>query len=89
MPGAHDDLYDLEGVGHLASFGLPWRRRAGCQVRHGVTQDGSAITGRHLIRPFVPLIQLDTADKGCEGVSPIGPFEAGSRWGGQLQRAGS
>lgn len=25
-------------VGHLASFGLPWRRRAGCQVRCGVTR---------------------------------------------------
>jgi len=24
-------------LGHLASFGLPWRRRAGCQANLGVT----------------------------------------------------
>ena len=31
-------------VGYLASFGLPWRRRAGCQASLGVTR-GSAIAG--------------------------------------------
>ena len=40
---AHADVCDLTGVGHLASFGLPWRRRAGCQASHGVTRGGSAI----------------------------------------------
>ncbi len=35
-PGAHADVCNL-GVGYLASFGLPWRRRAGCQARRGVT----------------------------------------------------
>lgn len=40
VPGAHVDVCDLEVWGHLASFGLPWRRRAGCQVRCGVTLAG-------------------------------------------------
>ena len=35
-PGANADVCNL-GVGYLASFGLPWRRRAGCQARRGVT----------------------------------------------------
>ena len=40
--GAHTDVCDLliMIMGQLASFGLPWWRRAGRQTRDGVTPKG-------------------------------------------------
>ena len=40
--GAHTDVCDLliMIMGQLASFGLPWWRRAGRQTRGGVTPEG-------------------------------------------------
>lgn len=65
VPGAHVDLCDLVVGGHLASFGLPWRRRAGCQVSSGVTR-GSAITQAASDPALRPAVQRCIADGGCE-----------------------
>ncbi len=53
--GAHTDVCDLLIVimGQLASFGLPWWRRAGRQTRRGVTPRVSAIVKSACLRPFV------------------------------------
>ena len=40
-------------MGQLASFGLPWRRRAGRQTRDGVTPVVSAIVKSACLRPFL------------------------------------
>ena len=40
-------------MGQLASFGLPWWRRAGRQTRSGVTPRVSAIVRSACLRPFV------------------------------------
>ena len=40
-------------MGQLASFGLPWWRRAGRQTRSGVTPMVSAIVRSACLRPFV------------------------------------
>ena len=40
-------------MGQLASFGLPWWRRAGRQTRSGVTPKVSAIVKSACLRPFV------------------------------------
>ena len=40
-------------MGQLASFGLPWWRRAGRQTRSGVTPMVSAIVISACLRPFV------------------------------------
>ena len=53
--GAHTDVCDLMIMimGQLASFGLPWWRRAGRQTRSGVTPKVSAIVRSACLRPFV------------------------------------
>jgi hypothetical protein len=53
--GAHTDVCDLLIMitGQLASFGLPWWRRAGRQTRDGVTPKVSAIVKSACLRPFV------------------------------------
>ncbi len=53
--GAHTDVCDLliMIMGQLASFGLPWWRRAGRQTRDGVTPKVSAIVKSASVRPFV------------------------------------
>jgi hypothetical protein len=53
--GAHTDVCDLliMIMGQLASFGLPWWRRAGRQTRDGVTPKVSAIVKSASARPFV------------------------------------
>ena len=53
--GAHTDVCDLliMIMGQLASFGLPWWRRAGRHTRDGVTPEVSAIVKSASVRPFV------------------------------------
>jgi hypothetical protein len=61
VPGVHADLCDLVG-GHLASFGLPWWRRAGRQANVGVALTGPPCHLRRLVRPFVrSSVSLGTA----------------------------
>jgi hypothetical protein len=79
--GAHADLCDLEVGGHLASFGLPWRRRAGCQASPGVTL-GSAIAPT-ASDPALRCFQPGTADRCCEDRVGSEPFCAGDEDGEQ------
>ena len=53
--GAHTDVCDLliMIMGQLASFGLPFWRRAGRQTSGGVTPVASAIVRSACLRPFV------------------------------------
>ena len=53
--GAHTDICDLVIMimGQLASFGLPWWRRAGRQTRDGEHPKASAIVKSACLRPFV------------------------------------
>ena len=66
--GAHTDVCDLliMIMGQLASFGLPWWRRAGRQTRSGVTPMVSAIVRSACLRPFVRS-SVSPAGTGCEG----------------------
>ena len=66
--GAHTDVCDLliMIMGQLASFGLPWWRRAGRQTRSGVTPGGV----RHSqigVSSALRTVQRLTGKHGCEG----------------------
>lgn len=65
--GAHTDICDLVIMimGQLASFGLPWWRRAGRQTRDGVTPEGV----RHSqigVSPALRVAKGLTGRSGCE-----------------------